>query len=169
MTLDKAQMQAIIAPHATVSDKIRALDAAGVPRAQIATFLGKRYQHVRNVLMHAPPKGSPFGLGRADVSGVREEPAKPYDATIDEPTVRLAVGEDGSVVLPPRVIEALGVRPGGVIIAELGDKGLMLFTLMESVRRVQAMVRAIIPPGRNLVDELIADRREEAEREARDG
>jgi hypothetical protein len=33
-----------------VSEKIRALDSLGLPRAQIAKVLGKRYQHVRNVL-----------------------------------------------------------------------------------------------------------------------
>lgn len=37
--------------HKTVSSKIRALDAAGYTRSQIANFLGKRYQHVRNVLV----------------------------------------------------------------------------------------------------------------------
>ncbi len=34
----------------TVSDKIRKLDDAGYPRAEIARLLNKRYQHVRNVL-----------------------------------------------------------------------------------------------------------------------
>jgi hypothetical protein len=34
-----------------VSDKIRALHNYGVPRAEIAKLLGKRYQHVRNVLV----------------------------------------------------------------------------------------------------------------------
>ena len=34
----------------SVSDKIRALNELGMPRAEIARLLGKRYQHVRNVL-----------------------------------------------------------------------------------------------------------------------
>jgi len=34
----------------TWSAKIRALDGASFTRSQIANFLGKRYQHVRNVL-----------------------------------------------------------------------------------------------------------------------
>jgi hypothetical protein len=34
-----------------VSEKIRALGNLGVPRAEIAKLLGKRYQHVRNVLI----------------------------------------------------------------------------------------------------------------------
>lgn len=35
----------------SVSDKIRELNDMGVSRAQIAKLLGKRYQHVRNVLV----------------------------------------------------------------------------------------------------------------------
>jgi hypothetical protein len=34
----------------SVSDKIRELDAMGISRAKVAKLLGKRYQHVRNVL-----------------------------------------------------------------------------------------------------------------------
>ncbi len=34
-----------------VSEKIRALGDLGVPRSEIAKLLGKRYQHVRNVLI----------------------------------------------------------------------------------------------------------------------
>jgi hypothetical protein len=35
----------------SISDKIRELNDMGIARAQIAKLLGKRYQHVRNVLM----------------------------------------------------------------------------------------------------------------------
>jgi hypothetical protein len=37
-------------PGLNISDRIRALDKLGMPRAEIARELGKRYQHVRNVL-----------------------------------------------------------------------------------------------------------------------
>lgn len=37
-------------PAGTTSDKIRALAARGVARADIAKMLSIRYQHVRNVL-----------------------------------------------------------------------------------------------------------------------
>lgn len=33
------------------SQKIRSLDSLGIPRAEIALLLDKRYQHVRNVLL----------------------------------------------------------------------------------------------------------------------
>ncbi len=43
-------------PNLNVSQKIRALSAAGVSRAEIARLLNKRYQHVRNVLVDAERK-----------------------------------------------------------------------------------------------------------------
>lgn len=44
-------MSQIISQHSTTSARIRALDAAGYSRGAIALALGKRYQHVRNVLV----------------------------------------------------------------------------------------------------------------------
>ncbi len=38
-------------PNLNTSQKIRALARLGLPRAEIARLLGKRYQHVRNVLV----------------------------------------------------------------------------------------------------------------------
>ena len=38
-------------PKSSVSGKIRALNSYGVPRAEIAKLLNKRYQHIRNVLV----------------------------------------------------------------------------------------------------------------------
>lgn len=42
----------------TVSGKIRALDKMGYTRSQIADMLGKRYQHVRNVLVEDARKAA---------------------------------------------------------------------------------------------------------------
>jgi hypothetical protein len=44
-----------------VSDKIRALHRYGVPRAEIAKILDKRYQHVRNVLVADEQKKRSLG------------------------------------------------------------------------------------------------------------
>ena len=38
-----------------------------------------------------------------------------------------------------------------------------------AIRRAQEIVRRYVPPGRSLVDELIRERREEAQREERSG
>ncbi len=47
----KTEMTTIVKGLETTSSKIRALHAKGYKRADIARFLEKRYQHVRNVLV----------------------------------------------------------------------------------------------------------------------
>ena len=169
------EMTEIVRGHATVSDKIRALDAAGVARADIARFLGKRYQHVRNVLEADAVAGTAYVMGRADLSGVREAD-RPFDLT--EPAdyedrgggvFRLRVREDGSVVLPPAALEALNLKTGHGVIAHMDQDRFTLISAAETMRRVQAMVRANTRPGGGVVDELLADRRREAQGEEADG
>ena len=166
----------IAAPHATVADKIRALAGAGVARADIARFLGKRYQHVRNVLEGDAQSGSGgYVLGKADLSGVRpgppgleEAPAEPYAVDAGVAVLRLPVREDGSLALPAMALQALGLKPGAVAIAELEADRMVIFSVAESVRRVQAMVRALVPGDHSLADALIADRQADAARDEGD-
>jgi hypothetical protein len=47
----KVGIAAIDLTGLNVSQKIRKLDASGFSRSEIAKFLDKRYQHVRNVLI----------------------------------------------------------------------------------------------------------------------
>src|SRR5258706_11569777 len=86
MDKDRDRLEDIVRPHVTVSDRIRALNAAGVARADIARFLGKRYQHVRNVL-EGDAQGGGYTLGRADLSGVREGP-QPFEREDSAPFVQ---------------------------------------------------------------------------------
>jgi hypothetical protein len=165
LTLDR--MTEIVRPFTTVSDKIRALDAAGAPRAEIARFLGKRYQHVRNVLVESPPKER-YTVGRVEFADVREAPAPAFAMDSDTSIVRLAIGQDGTVQMPAAVLEALGLKPGGIAIGELRADRLTVLSVSESIRRVQQMVRELIPGNHSLVDELIEDRRREAAAEEND-
>ena len=175
---DEAERLAGIAePHATVAGKIRALAGAGVPRADIARFLGKRYQHVRNVLEDdAQSGGGGYVVGRADLSGVRPErlsgfeeaAAEPYAIDAGVAVLRIPVKEDGSLALPAMARQALGLQPGAVAIAELEANRLVIFSVAESVRRMQAMVRDLVPGDHSLADALIADRRAEAARDQDD-
>lgn len=158
------EIESLLAGEATVSGKIRALDAAGYKRADIARILGKRYQHVRNVLEAAapsPPRERPSSPGVAEA----EPSAFVHDAAR---TYRLDVGKDGSVVLPPEVLQALGTPPGGVIIAELGEETLTLISSMMAIRQLQALVRQYVPPGVSMVDKLLAERRREVALEERE-
>jgi len=49
-------LKKVTTDHTTTSARIRALNGMGYNRSQIAKGLGKRYQHVRNVLI-TPLKG----------------------------------------------------------------------------------------------------------------
>jgi hypothetical protein len=168
MALDPAKLDEIVRPHATVSDRIRALNAAGVPRAEIARFLGKRYQHVRNVLEGDAAQGGGGGyvLGRADLSGVREEAAAYRHA--DDPseidrrspeTFWLRVRPDGSLPLPDEVAQALGASPGRRVFAILKDGRLEIVGSEAAMKQAQDLVARYVPAGVSVVDEFIAGRR----------
>jgi hypothetical protein len=173
--LSPERMAQIVRPHATVSDRIRALDAAGAPRAEIARFLGKRYQHVRNVLEGDKQRGG-YTLGQADLSGVQEQGA-PFERPADdrefieprgEDVYRLVVRPDGSILLPKGILAAFGVEGGGVIMAELEGDTFGLISSATALRRIQESMRPYIRPGVSVVDEFIAERRAEAAREDSD-
>ncbi len=176
MSEDSERLAAIAARQTTVAGKIRALAAEGVPRADIARFLGKRYQHVRNVLEDdAQSGGSGYVLGKVDLSGVQEGP-RPFEpderaAYIDRRSATafwLKVRPDGSLPLPDEVVELLDAMPGERVFAKIRDGRLMLMSGDEAMREAQALVRKYIPPDVDLAASLIADRRAEAAREEAD-
>src|SRR5258706_13164207 len=117
-----SQVAKIIGSDMSVSDKIRALADAGHPRADIARLLGKRDQHVRNVLeadkLHPRP-----AVRRAAHSETRvglEEASRTFQGVL-----RLEVEPGGIVLLPPECMAALGVAPGGVLFAVLDEDRLV--------------------------------------------
>ena len=75
--------------------------------------------------------------------------------------VRVEAG--GRAVLPARFRKLSGIKPGdGVQLAWTGRGVLNVLTVDEVTRLVQESVRQHVPEGVSLVDELIAERREEA-------
>jgi hypothetical protein len=181
MAVDPARLNDIVNSAATVSDRIRALNAEGVPRAEIARLLGKRYQHVRNVLEGDAQTGaeprSGYTLGHADLSGVRETPA-PFEREADDDSkyiqgrgngaYRLVVRPDGSLLLPKEIAKALDAGPGGVVMAKLKDDEFTLISADTAMNRIREIVRRHIPDNVSLVDTFLESRRAEAEREAAD-
>jgi len=165
MIADKARMQSVVQGSTTVSDKIRALHRAGYERADIARFLGKRYQHVRNVLV------ADEQTKRADSADLVTESAALHDSDAHRGmrSTRVRVGAGGQVALPPSLCEAVGIKEGDVLFARVEDGELRLLTPTAAMRRAQEIVRQFVPEGVSLVDELIADRRREVAREAEGG
>jgi len=142
----------------TTAAKIRALAAEGMPRAEIARKLNVRYQQVRNVLER----------DRAKAAAGMSEQSRPYAAAGDEASVKVRLGPDGRIVVPAAMREALGLKEGDVLFARLEGGEIKLLTAKAAMLRAQAVMRQFVPDGVSLVDELIAERRREAERESRE-
>jgi hypothetical protein len=167
MTDDPDRLAALASPHATVAGKIRALAAAGVPRADIARFLGKRYQHVRNVLEDDAQAGGGYVLGKADLSGVQER-QRPFDRDDDAAYIErrgptafwLAVKPDGSLPLPKEIAEVLDAEPGRRVFAGLENGVVTIESAETAMNRAREIVRTYVPPGGpSIVDEFLAERR----------
>jgi AbrB family looped-hinge helix DNA binding protein len=79
--------------------------------------------------------------------------------------VRLRINENGRVVIPAAFRKALGIKPGDEVILRLDDGELRISTFRSRLERARRHVRKYVKPGVSLVDELIAERREEAKHE----
>ncbi len=73
----------------------------------------------------------------------------------------------GQIVLPPELRRDAGIEDGDSLVVELNpDGGLTMKTYAQVVREVQSEFRSMAKSvDRNLVDELLADRRADAVRE----
>ena len=77
----------------------------------------------------------------------------------------IALGERGRLVLPAQLRQRLDLRPGDRLIATVdGEGGIRMVPARDLARQLRGLY-AERAPDRSLVDELIAERREEATRE----
>ena len=66
------------------------------------------------------------------------------------------------IVIPATIRKGLGLQVGDAVTLVLQDNGeVLLLTQAEAVRQAQALVRQHVDRDRSLVDELLAERREE--------
>ncbi len=139
---DRGPMDEVVAGFSTKSDRIRALDRAGYSRSEIAKYLGIRYQHVWNVL------------------------ARSTAGTVPEP-VTVKLGPGGRVVIPAAYRKAMGVKAEDEVVMRLDDGELRIVSREGAWRRAQERVAKYAKHGESWVDELIAERKREAEQESR--
>jgi len=109
---------------------------------------------------------------RADVRYYAREARKSRGAaggaTLEPPALpieRTTVGQGGRVVIPASYRDALGLREGDEVTLWLDEDEVHIIPTARVLKRAQALVRRYIPAGRSLADELIAERRREADRE----
>ena len=82
---------------------------------------------------------------------------------------KATLGSAGRVVLPAEVRDSLGLKEGDQVLFAISEETVEIYTYARHIARVQAAVRARMPKGSSLVDDLIRERRAEARREAAEG
>ena len=78
---------------------------------------------------------------------------------------RTRVNENGRVVIPASFRKVLGIKNGDEVVLRIEDDELRITTLKHRLKRAQRRIRRYVKPGRSLVNELIAERREAAKHE----
>jgi AbrB family looped-hinge helix DNA binding protein len=106
------------------------------------------------------------------VKGFSDEPQQSFghepDALRSVPDVRLKIDSAGRMVIPAEMRSAMMVKPGDTVTAEVTDGEFRIVSPGVALKRIQAFAKEFKAknPGLSVVDELIADRRAEAQREA---
>ena len=81
-------------------------------------------------------------------------------------TARAKINHQGRLVIPAECRAAAGINPGDELLIEVvGEGELRLRTPEQAIKAAQAIVARRVPKNRDLVAELIAERRAEAKRE----
>ncbi|HEU5440984.1 MAG TPA: AbrB/MazE/SpoVT family DNA-binding domain-containing protein [Ktedonobacterales bacterium] len=75
------------------------------------------------------------------------------------------ISEGGRIVIPAEFRRALGLHVGDEVVLRLEDGELRLYTVQQAIARAQQIVAAHVGNTPSMADELIAERRAEAERE----
>ena len=89
----------------------------------------------------------------------------PRPKTLADGTVTVTVGPDGRLVIPASFREALGWKPGERLDLRKGEDHLVIEARRDGRRRAQDIFAGFDTGEGSVVDELIDDRRREAERE----
>jgi AbrB family looped-hinge helix DNA binding protein len=89
------------------------------------------------------------------------------DSLVSVDYTRLKIDSAGRIVIPAEMRAAMLVKPGDTVTAKVVDGEFSIVSPMVALKRVQAFARKwkAEHPGESVVDELIAERREEARRE----
>jgi AbrB family looped-hinge helix DNA binding protein len=92
------------------------------------------------------------------------------ESSVTEPhVVHATISQNGRIVIPAAIRSQMGLKPGEDVLMEVEDGVLRIESHRARIRRIQEEFKKYAKPGALISDELIADRREEARREAEQG
>ncbi|MDR3472053.1 MAG: hypothetical protein P4M09_10230 [Devosia sp.] len=153
MQTDQIDFDRLTAGLATKSDKIRVLGRHGVKTADIARYLGIRYQHARNVLVQG-------GLHRTD----EDDAVADVGADRRPRSAWAALEQGGRLTLPVNLMAACGLAVGPVHLRLTVD-GIEILSPQAALARAQAIAAPFVPGSKSVVDEFIAERHRDADHE----
>jgi hypothetical protein len=141
----------------TKSEKIRTLGRKGVPTADIARYLGIRYQHARNVLVDAGLQNG----GMAEEAPVLETKMMPPKQASGSYLV--AIWEDldleGRLQIPSYMLAQAGVSPGDRLFIKSTERGFEVFTKSGAMARLKELADNTARPGVSIVDEFLEEKK----------
>ncbi|MDD5095271.1 MAG: AbrB/MazE/SpoVT family DNA-binding domain-containing protein [Dehalococcoidia bacterium] len=76
--------------------------------------------------------------------------------------VKTKISNGGRLVIPAAYRKELGINPGDDVVLTLEEGEIRLITAQHAIKRAQTMVRRYISENVSLSEELIQERREEA-------
>ncbi|MFB3828841.1 MAG: AbrB/MazE/SpoVT family DNA-binding domain-containing protein [Bryobacteraceae bacterium] len=82
-------------------------------------------------------------------------------------TISVKVEKSGRILIPAAIRRKLKLEEGSQVLLQVDETGMRLGTREQVLARVRRELRRYIPEGRRLSEELIKERRAEAERENR--
>lgn len=139
--MDGEEMDRLTAGMKTKAEKVRALHQAGVSTADIGRYIGIRYQHVYNVLLRA---------GLVSKGGQSaEEPTEAGEISV------LALRKDGSLQLPPHLMEKYGFAAGEPLFCRETADGITLMSREAALAHVREAARARMPEQAALIEALL--------------
>lgn len=78
---------------------------------------------------------------------------------------RVRIVEGGKLVIPAAMRRELGIGAGDTVLVDIDHGELRVRSINKALENARAILRRHVPEGVSLSEELIADRRAEAERE----
>jgi AbrB family looped-hinge helix DNA binding protein len=81
--------------------------------------------------------------------------------------IEAKLGQNGRVVIPASFREALGIAAGDAILLRFQEGEVRITTRQTRIERAQRRAGRYLKKGESLIDDLLAERKSEAEREER--
>jgi AbrB family looped-hinge helix DNA binding protein len=78
--------------------------------------------------------------------------------------IRTQISSGGRLVVPAKFRKALKIKAGDELVLRLENDSIRMIPMHQAISLAQKSVRKYVPDGVSLVDTLIQERREEAER-----